>query len=565
MYTVIHSMNGCGSGTEYALKFDVAAMNTRACVGSSPAGLAGRLDAGHAAADMDLFASAADCLAGTNRVAHYEFEVEDAKLYDLDASRRGACTGPVACACISAGGYSVSAAISCTAAGPCASLAVELQTPAAVAVGVATALTLRATADVPHACTGVEFSWVGVDAASGAVTHDESHGTEYGELHEDDHISSLFVAAGSVTEDTVVLMTVTANATGCAPSAFVCPGNRSATVAVSRGLDPLTVHLTGGTFRTVGRADSFTLSAVASVAAAAHSWACVDERSGATVVGQATGLLASLTLRGADLHPSGSASLLVNCTVVVALGDGRQATASTEVQVEPGSPPSVLISSTAHGKVNPSARLVLLGRITASDGSTELPAGAALDLVWLAQRYPYPTGSAAPVSVVLQTTTGLAAQNLVLPPAELEPGGRYRFRLSATTADGLTGIAAMDVLVNRPPARGVLVPSPAAGMAVVDVFSMRAVGFSDEDLPVSHRFGTISALSAVDFLNDFSLSDTLTSVLPAGSPARGFNVTLVVGVQDGLGAETFANASVAVQPYRPPANVNLSGARVAHL
>ena len=36
-------------------------------------------------------------------------------------------------------------------------------------------------------------------------------------------------------------------------------------------------------------------------------------------------------------------------------------------------------------------------------------------------------------------------------------------------------------------------------------------------------------------------------VLPAGSPVRGFNVTLVVGVQDSLGAEAFANASVVVQ------------------
>ena len=110
-------------------------------------------------------------------MAHYEFEVKDAKLYDADAARRGACPGPAACACTSAGGYSVSAAISCTAAGPCASLAVVLQTPAAVAVGAATALTLQATAVVPHACAGVEFSWVGVDAASGAVTHDGSHGT----------------------------------------------------------------------------------------------------------------------------------------------------------------------------------------------------------------------------------------------------------------------------------------------------------------------------------------------------------------------------------------------------
>ena len=43
-------------------------------------------------------------------------------------------------------------------------------------------------------------------------------------------------------------------------------------------------------------------------------------------------------------------------------------------------------------------------------------------------------------------------------------------RVGATTADGLTGVAAMDVLVNRPPGRGALVPSPGAGMAVVDGF-----------------------------------------------------------------------------------------------
>ena len=56
------------------------------------------------------------------------------------------------------------------------------------------------------------------------------------------------------------------------------------------------------------------------------------------------------------------------------------------------------------------------------------------------------------------------------------------------------------------------------------------------------------------------MSPTLSSVLPAGLFSQGYNVTVVVAVQDGFGAESQATTSVQVLPYSPPANVSLNDA-----
>ena len=64
----------------------------------------------------------------------------------------------------------------------------------------------------------------------------------------------------------------------------------------------------------------------------------------------------------------------------------------------------------------------------------------------------------------------------------------------------------------------------------------------------------------IGWLNGGSLSPTLSSVLPAGLFSQGYNVTVVVAVQDGFGAESQATTSVQVLPYSPPANVSLNDA-----
>ena len=137
--------------------------------------------------------------------------------------------------------------------------------------------------------------------------------------------------------------------------------------------------------------------------------------------------------------------------------------AVSETRAPPDPTLSVLISSNARGKFNPSLRLKLLGNITASD---RVVSASTLSMAWLVQRY---ASGGALETVQLQTTTGLASQNLVVLQSKLEPGERYRFKLSAVTADGsASGQAAVDVLTNRPPLVGLLESSPGTGMAVVD-------------------------------------------------------------------------------------------------
>ena len=84
---------------------------------------------------------------------------------------------------------------------------------------------------------------------------------------------------------------------------------------------------------------------------------------------------------------------------------------------------------------------------------------------------------------------------LVVSPGSLEPGGRYRFRVSAGWAGqpGGRGFAEATVQVSAGPSAGRLRVAPMAGQALRTNFTLSAEGWLAEDLPLRYAFGTARA------------------------------------------------------------------------
>ena len=85
---------------------------------------------------------------------------------------------------------------------------------------------------------------------------------------------------------------------------------------------------------------------------------------------------------------------------------------------------------------------------------------------------------------------------LVVRPGSLEPGGRYRFRVSAEWGvewagqPGGRGFAEATVQVSAGPSAGRLRVAPMAGQALRTNFTLSAEGWLAEDLPLRYAFGT---------------------------------------------------------------------------
>ena len=402
------------------------------------------------------------------------------------------------------------------------------------------AISLRVRATRPSACGALEYAW---------LVHESSLGTAFAIHAPSSTTATLHIPYGAVPENTSVAVTVRVSSRrGCSSC------NTSMPVAtISRGLDPLTVYISGGDFRTVGRDSDIALVAVTSIDSSAlhFSWSCFDDLGAQVAVMEASGQSA-WTTPAAPL-PGGA---LYVCTVAVQSGsaphDGRNATASTSVRIEEGNPPSVLITTLGReGKFDTTQMLRLVGEVmTAVETEVQLQ--------WTVSRY---TASAS-IAADVEASTSFSGPNLVLQPHQLVPGATYSFRLTATTAAG-TGEGRISVVANAAPSGGQIHCTPPSGMAVRDSFSLSAPAWHDDDLPLTYRFGSSSRAdsAAVTYLSDFSLSDSVDAILPAGHSDRNHTVVLHVEVRDGWGAMQTANTTnTTVVPFEVPAGASLSGA-----
>lgn len=313
--------------------------------------------------------------------------------------------------------------------------------------------------------------------------------------------------------------------------------------------EPLTVQLLGSPGRVVGREDTLELAAHASWHdVALYSWNCATtlgallaNRSAASGAAGAMWTVAAANLESTTI-----------CTVAVTVDEAR-ATAATRVEVEAGSKMHIVITAPASRVVNPSQRLRLHGAVPNLDILTYSWAAGSMT-----------NNSANSSEPILQpfspdTTTGFESPYLVVAPDQLLPGQRYRFMLTVTSSM-LTGSTSVDISTNSPPQGGTIAVVPESGRAVTDTFAIATTGWSDEDQPLTYRFGSVLASAAAKtYVTDFSVSGRALTVLPAGLPADHSMVSVVVEARDNLGAIAAPiSTDVTVHRFVPPTDVPLS-------
>ena len=172
-------------------------------------------------------------------------------------------------------------------------------------------------------------------------------------------------------------------------------------------------------------------------------------------------------------------------------------------------------------------------------------------------RTPTESATISTIDVVTSATVRLAVSSGVL-HSSLHGPAEYRFALQATRPlDGsVVEPAVVAVFVNAAPAGGKLSVSPTAGMAVRDVFTLSAFGWSDQDMPLVYRFVSFSGqsnntVSLTARMSNSSVTLSLSADQDAKHVGNAQRLRLGTVVYDNYGAgATCHNNSLLIEPYR---------------
>lgn len=326
--------------------------------------------------------------------------------------------------------------------------------------------------------------------------------------------------------------------------------------------------------RLVGRSAAFVLDGSAShdpddlvgLPADASSWSCTEqERREGSVWRQTQAPCPIDPPSGQLVWNVASTNLSADSRyrfVLTISRDLRSASAETLVEVSAGSPPDVSISG-GSAKANPTKRLVLYGNAEPSF------VGDVIELHWTAK---VRNTSSADYDTFDLTNTGVLSTsvhgaNLVVQPHQLDGSKQYTFILTATGRDSV-GYSKVNVAINAAPCCGTMLVQPAdQGVAVLDPFTINALGWQDEDLPLSYLFAT--ALNTEDAvvtpLVDFGPESYATVRLPPGSAANNYRRSILLEVRDVFDATASSSVVVRVQPFAPTENVSVQDTATALL
>ncbi|RLN71572.1 hypothetical protein BBJ28_00024261, partial [Nothophytophthora sp. Chile5] len=222
-------------------------------------------------------------------------------------------------------------------------------------------------------------------------------------------------------------------------------------------------------------------------------------------------------------------------TVTIAK-DSRVSTSSVQITMMPGAPPTVSIEPLATAKINTNDRVLLKGKVTS--------------------KLPVKTTEWAVVNATEAEMTAIFAVSrvsrltMLLREGSLTPGVSYMLQLTATDSSGQSGSATIMVVANSPPSSGTLSVTPSLGYALEDQFTVLPSQWVDEDLPLKYTFKYIKG-AANSGGNEVALGPStpdplFLSKLGVGGGSNN-TVTLVVYVQDALGAQTRVVQEVQVQ------------------
>ena len=169
-----------------------------------------------------------------------------------------------------------------------------------------------------------------------------------------------------------------------------------------------------------------------------------------------------------------------------------------------------------------------------------------------------------PSAAVSKTSLDLSSSSLIgdggnfplvvlLSPSVFVPGDAYVFRLTVSTS--LSPVVMYDdiiVVINVPPSQGHMRALPLRGFGLVTNFTLTAVGWvsTSDSYPLHYQFSYEAAPRsfALRIPSSDAVSAEIYSLLPSGTKAFNFTVTLFVKVHDSLNASAVANSSLIVLP-----------------
>ncbi|KAG3237801.1 hypothetical protein PI124_g17218, partial [Phytophthora idaei] len=324
--------------------------------------------------------------------------------------------------------------------------------------------------------------------------------------------------------------------------------NNSADVQVGVARTDLTAMISAGN-RSIGVEQDLALDASLSVdpddvqnsVSMQYSWTCWTLNASTQVYD-----VACLTATGETLTLDTQAKITVAASTVnpntvykfalTVSKDTRISSTSVFIIMTPGSPPKVSIDALGSAKVNSNDRVILKGKV-----ASKLPVTKT--------EWTIVGASDATMSSVFAVPRGRLM--MLVSEGKLTPGVSYKFQLNATDSSGQTGSATITVVVNSPPSSGSLSVTPAVGCALEDKFSVLVSDWVDEDLPLKYTFKYIKG-ATYSGENEIALGASTPDALFLSQLGLGGGdnntVTLVVYVQDALGATTRVTKEIQVKP-----------------
>ena len=270
-----------------------------------------------------------------------------------------------------------------------------------------------------------------------------------------------------------------------------------------------------------------------------------------------------LSIPAEDLEASTSYDFQVTVLKVDRDGTVRNDTAMVTITVAAGMVPAVNINQRdIRPKYNANERLVISGVVASNlipDIPPNQPGGETVGLLWRGFTA-NSTGYFVPLDMSAEgfLSTPVSARNLVVSAFNLDPGERYRFRLTGTGTDG-DATAEVEILMNLSPVNGICrarcrsadCTSTRAGMAIRDRFTLSALDWEDEDQPLRYRFGYNDRSGQQLFVSDFTMSEVVEAIIPAGAEdtTPEFAVFVTCAVRDLYGGTASDTDQITVVPY----------------
>lgn len=216
---------------------------------------------------------------------------------------------------------------------------------------------------------------------------------------------------------------------------------------------------------------------------------------------------------------------------------------SQDVTLVDGSPPLVGINCIQNcGQyVNPSQKLAL------EAVCSNCVAGDPLIYGWYFNSRT-PNSQRSNINWSTETSTGNSQHLLVIlaNTFSAETEETYDILVNVTQADGELGQAAFTIKINAAPTLGTCSIQPVEGRVLQTKFTITCSGFEDTDTPLKYRFLTSRANNLALLQYGFS-SQTPDIFLPLGNESNGFQLDIVVEVEDCFGAKQRATAQVKVE------------------